>query len=194
MFSIKFSDILPSNEIFSRDSLFLDEAEAPQRGENDDQPCDEDDDDEDDIIILHIDIREPIKRLKKLLEQKIAVNLTKYEFWLQDAQIVRMDIGWKGQEILIVFPLQLEPDKNLVDQCVKGEGLVQINVQVRTASKRINIVDVLKPTDEVLGIERKSNNEFQLTNGEYFYSGSSWWTESDSGKQRAIKSRTVGSV
>lgn len=45
----------------------------------------------------------------------------------------------------------MEPDKNLVDQCVKGEGLVQINVQVRTASKRINIVDVLKPTDDVLG-------------------------------------------
>ncbi|XP_037049031.1 DNA-binding protein Ets97D-like [Bradysia coprophila] len=119
-------DILPNNEIFSRDSLFLDEEDDPE-----DPPGDEDDDDEDDIIILHIDIREPIKRLKKLLEQKIAVNLAKYEFWLQDAQI-------------------LEPDKNLVDQCVKGEGLVQINVQVRTASKRINIVDVLKPTDDVL--------------------------------------------
>ncbi|XP_037033169.1 DNA-binding protein Ets97D-like [Bradysia coprophila] len=119
-------NILPDNEIFSRDSLFLDEEDDPE-----DVPGDEDDDDEDDIIILHIDIREPIKRLKKLLEQKIAINLAKYEFWLQDAQI-------------------LEPDKNLVDQCVKGEGLVQINVQVRTASKRINIVDVLKPTDDVL--------------------------------------------
>lgn len=124
-------DILPNNEIFSRDSLFLDEEDDPPCDEEDDPHGDEDDDDEDDIIILHIDIREPIKRLKKLLEQKIAVNLAKYEFWLQDAQI-------------------LEPDKNLVDQCVKGEGLVQINVQVRTASKRINIVDVLKPTDDVL--------------------------------------------
>lgn len=53
--------------------------------------------------------------------------------------------------IIFLFFRQLEPDKNLVDQCVKGEGLVQINVQVRTASKRINIVDVLKPTDDVLG-------------------------------------------
>ncbi|KAJ6639387.1 DNA-binding protein Ets97D, partial [Pseudolycoriella hygida] len=124
-------DILPNNEIFSRDSLFLGDDDERACNNEDNAPCDDDDEEEDDIIILHIDIREPIKRLKNLLEQKIAVNLTKYEFWLQDAQI-------------------LEPDKNLVDQCVKGEGLVQINVQVRTASKRINIVDVLKPTDDVL--------------------------------------------
>lgn len=82
-------DILPNNGIFSRDSLFLGEEDEPACDEEDDQPCDADDEEEDDIIILHIDIREPIKRLKKLLEQKIAVNLSKYEFWLQDAQIVR---------------------------------------------------------------------------------------------------------
>lgn len=46
--------------------------------------------------------------------------------------------------------MQLEPHKNLVDQCVKGEGLVQINAQVRTHTRRINIVDVLKPTDDAL--------------------------------------------
>lgn len=80
--------ILPNNEIFSRDSLFLDEEDEPTCEEDDDPPCEEDDEEEDDIIILHIDIREPIKRLKKLLEQKIAVNLAKYDFWLQDAQIV----------------------------------------------------------------------------------------------------------
>lgn len=51
--------------------------------------------------------------------------------------------------ILGFFP-QLEPHKNLVDQCVKGEGLVQINAQVRTHTRRINIVDVLKPTDDAL--------------------------------------------
>lgn len=81
-------DILPNNEIFSRDSLFLGEEDDPACDEEDDQPCDADEEEEDDIIILHIDIREPIKRLKKLLEQKIAINLSKYEFWLQDAQIV----------------------------------------------------------------------------------------------------------
>lgn len=46
--------------------------------------------------------------------------------------------------------LQLEPHKNLVDQCVKGEGLVQINVQIQTIRKKINIADVLKPTEAAL--------------------------------------------
>lgn len=63
--------------------------------------------------------------------------------------------------MFVFFSLfQLEPHKNLVDQCVKGEGLVQINAQVRTEIRRINIVDVLKPTDEALAelsAERKNN-------------------------------------
>lgn len=46
---------------------------------------------------------------------------------------------------------QLEPHKNLVDQCVKGEGLVQINVEIKYIIKRINILDVLKPTEDALG-------------------------------------------
>lgn len=63
----------------------------------------------------------------------------------------------------------MEPHKNLVDQCVQGEGLVQINVEIKTEgdSKKINIVDVLKPTDEYLE-DRKLNYAyknffFQLT-------------------------------
>lgn len=48
--------------------------------------------------------------------------------------------------------MQLEPHKNLVDQCVQGEGLVQINVEIKIEgdAKKINILDVLKPTDEFL--------------------------------------------
>lgn len=38
-----------------------------------------------------------------------------------------------------------------MDQCVKGEGLVQINAQIQTIGERINIVDVLKPTEAALG-------------------------------------------
>lgn len=37
-----------------------------------------------------------------------------------------------------------------MDQCVQGEGLVQINVQVKPMSKRINIVDVLKPAEDYI--------------------------------------------
>nr|XP_016996314.2 DNA-binding protein Ets97D [Drosophila takahashii] len=68
---------------------------------------------------------------RSLVEQKIGVCLNYYTFWLQDAQ-------------------ELESHKNLVDQCVKGEGLVQINVQIQTIRKRINIADVLKPTEAAL--------------------------------------------
>ncbi|XP_037956142.1 DNA-binding protein Ets97D-like [Teleopsis dalmanni] len=85
----------------------------------------------DDIIIVHMDIREPLSTLRQLVGQKIGHDLSDYSFMLQDAQ-------------------ELEPHKNLVDQCVKGEGLVQINVQIQTITQRINIVDVLKPTEAAL--------------------------------------------
>lgn len=113
-----FSGIMPNNEIFSQDAL-LDGDDAISK-------CDEDD-----IIYVYMDIRNPIKTLKTLLEEKVNMNLLKYDVYLQNVQL-------------------LEPHKNLVDQCVKGEGLVQINAQVRPNSRRINIVDVVKPTEEVL--------------------------------------------
>ncbi|XP_058461955.1 DNA-binding protein Ets97D [Malaya genurostris] len=91
----------------------------------------DDADEEDDTIVVHMDLRENLSTLRGLVEQRIGVSLKHYEFWLQDTQM-------------------LESHKNLVDQCVQGEGLVQINVQVQTAKRRINIADVLKPTDEVL--------------------------------------------
>lgn len=80
-----FIGILPNNEIFSRDTLFMNDDDD----ENKSSP-DEPNDDDDDVIILHIDIREPIKRLRTLLEQKIGLNLSKFEFWLQDAQMVNV--------------------------------------------------------------------------------------------------------
>lgn len=43
----------------------------------------------------------------------------------------------------------LEAFTTLVDQCVKGEGLVQVNAQILDTTKRINIADVVKPTEEV---------------------------------------------
>lgn len=74
--------ILPNSEIFSRSSaLFMEDDDTS----NSIEPMIDDDED---IIILHIDIREPIRSLRTLLENKLGVNLNKYEFWLQDAQIV----------------------------------------------------------------------------------------------------------
>lgn len=50
----------------------------------------------------------------------------------------------------------MESHKNLVDQCVQGEGLVQVNVQIRTTQRCINIVDVLKPAEDY--VEYEENN------------------------------------
>lgn len=37
-----------------------------------------------------------------------------------------------------------------MDQCVQGEGIVQVNVQVQFLTKKINIVDVLKPAKDYI--------------------------------------------
>ena len=52
---------------------------------------------------------------------------------------------------------------NLVDQCVQGEGLVQIICEVKEEDnlKKINIVDVLKPPE--LPEEPQRYNTFLFT-------------------------------
>lgn len=58
--------------------------------------------------------------------------------------------------LFFYFFAQLESHKNLVDQCVQGEGLVQVNVQIKANQRRINIVDVLKPAEDY--VEVAENN------------------------------------
>lgn len=96
------------------------------------------------VLMQHMDIRQPLSTLKLLLEQRLGVELTDYQFWLQDAQM-------------------LESHKNLVDQCVQGEGMVQINVQIKVDRdiRKINIVDVLKPAEEY--VELPSENFISQT-------------------------------
>lgn len=116
---------------------------------NDSDLDDDDDDEEVDVDGIDdqdaegieneiIDIREPLINLKKKLEIKLAIDLTHYDFYLQDTQ-----------------PLHAE--STLVDQCIQGEGPVQINVQIKEdvndhgkKIRKINIVDVLKPSDDVV--------------------------------------------
>ncbi|KFB36846.1 AGAP004337-PA-like protein [Anopheles sinensis] len=58
---------------------------------------------EDDVIVVHMDLRENLSYLRGLLEHRIGYPLKHYEFWLQGTTM-------------------LESHKNLVDQCVQGEG------------------------------------------------------------------------
>ncbi|XP_074026815.1 DNA-binding protein Ets97D [Leptinotarsa decemlineata] len=95
-------------------------------------------------IQQYMNIQEPLTTLRKLIENRLGVGLQGYIFALQGLQI-------------------LEDDKNLVEQCVQGEGIVQVNVQVQTNLKRINIVDVLKPAEDYVykdeNVQKKSKND-----------------------------------
>ncbi|XP_052063349.1 GA-binding protein alpha chain-like isoform X1 [Mytilus californianus] len=85
------------------------------------------------LIIQHMDIAEPLATLKTLLEMRLQCSLSDHQFYLQDA-------------------IQLDTTKSLVDQCVQGEGMVQINLEIKSqpgVKPKINIVDILKPADEV---------------------------------------------
>ncbi|XP_044577913.1 DNA-binding protein Ets97D-like isoform X1 [Cotesia glomerata] len=97
----------------------------------------EEDTNPENLHMQHMDIRQPLSTLKMLLEQKLNFDLSDFQFWLQDAQV-------------------LESHKNLVDQCVQGEGLVQVNVKINLAQKKINIVDVLKPAEDYVQVEDQS--------------------------------------
>ena len=112
---------------------------------------DDDDDDDDDIddedievdvdgdndfdlkvVSELIDIREPLGSLRRKLDKKMGFSVKSFSFWLQDSQ-------------------KLSDDMTLVDQCVQGEGLVQIKMEV--SEGKINIVDVLKPDDNLMTSE-----------------------------------------
>jgi len=90
-------------------------------------------DDDPSIIIQLMDIREPLNNLRRVLERKHKTDLTDFDFWLQDKEM-------------------LDENMSLVEHTVQGEGLVQINLEIKpdheTGRGRINIVDVLKPVNE----------------------------------------------
>lgn len=69
----------------------------------------EGDPDESGIICVCMDIQLPIETLIVLLQEKTRKDLPGYDVCLQNGQM-------------------LKPFKTLVDQCIKGEGLVQVNV------------------------------------------------------------------
>lgn len=79
-------------------------------------------------------------RLKNLLQHKTIINLKSYQVWLQNQQM-------------------LEPPKTLIEQCFENYYSIQVNTQILHTLQRINIIDVIKPTEEVL-------NELIITSNE----------------------------
>lgn len=85
------------------------------------------------LIIQHMDIAEPLSTLKQLLELRLQCSLAEHQFFLQDS-------------------IPLDTEKSLVDQCVHGDGMVQINLEVKSQpglKPKINILDILKPAEEI---------------------------------------------
>ncbi len=139
------ADLIPGHEYLDVDTneeiVTAEDADVDIEDLEDDDDDDYDDDDDvdvtsadavPDVIDQLIDIREPLVNLKRILEKRFKVDLAEYDFWLQDSQL-------------------LPEETSLVDQCVQGEGTVQINVEIKTAEdglKKINIIDVLKPADD----------------------------------------------
>ena len=83
------------------------------------------------VISQLMDIREPLLKLRSVLEQKLDTDLSQYDFWLQDQQ-------------------QLEETMTLVEQCVQGEGLVQIDVELKVEPnglKKVSSVEVVTSFD-----------------------------------------------
>ncbi|RZF46697.1 hypothetical protein LSTR_LSTR002560 [Laodelphax striatellus] len=101
-------------------------------------------DDDDEVLTQYMDIQEPLSSLKSLLEERLKIDLTDCLYCLQDTQ-------------------PLEGDRNLVEQCVHGEGLVQINYQLKMENGRckINIVDVLKPAEEYVEISPEVSSKIE---------------------------------
>lgn len=86
-----------------------------------------DNSDDPEIIYICANIRSPIRTLKTLLQGKTDTELNDYIVWLNNVQI-------------------LEQTKTLEDLCLPRESIIQVNAQIFGASKRINIVDVVRPT------------------------------------------------
>ena len=69
-------------------------------------------------------------QLKTQLERDTGLDLKGHDIYLQDTQ-------------------RLPEQSTLVDLCSQGEGLVQIDVEIKDEGflRKINIVDVLQPSE-----------------------------------------------
>ncbi|KAF9807438.1 hypothetical protein SFRURICE_005396 [Spodoptera frugiperda] len=89
----------------------------------------------DEVIVQLMDIRTNLSRLRAMLERRLGCDLSDYTFWLQNAKMV-------------------------IEQCIRGEGVVQVNIQIRSAERKINILDVLKPDEELVQLPNQMDDDY----------------------------------
>lgn len=83
-------------------------------------------------VFIRMDIQSTqstIEDLRNLIASKIKKNVAGYTVWLQNYKI-------------------FTSSETLSNQCVKVEGLAQVNAEIHHGSKYINIIDVVTPTEE----------------------------------------------
>lgn len=88
-----------------------------------------------------------------------------FQFYLQDSQVVSsLQISKSKLFLFLSIQFQLEEDQNLTEQCLSSDtGLVQINLQIQYDRKRINIIDVLKPTEDEVARYYNKKQEVEST-------------------------------
>lgn len=57
--------------------------------------------------------------------------------------------------------IQLDDETKLSEQCIQGEGLVQVNLELKSVQNidRINIIDVLKPQVEEMAVDEDHHSK-----------------------------------
>ncbi|CAB0014029.1 unnamed protein product [Nesidiocoris tenuis] len=103
------------------------------------------DEEDDGCYVIRMDISEPLDTIKDILFDQVD-GISDYGFTLQDSE-------------------KLDGKSNLLHYCVEGEGLVQVNVEIKNDAKgrRIDITDVLKPEDDDDDENVQSTDEQQVT-------------------------------
>ncbi|CAK9295548.1 unnamed protein product [Gordionus sp. m RMFG-2023] len=91
----------------------------------------------DKMIIIQFDIATPIGQIRNSIDSiQTKESISNYDILLQDIE-------------------KLDPNLSLLEQNVNGDGLVQINLEIirkKDQTPYINIIDVLKPLDEMLDL------------------------------------------
>lgn len=93
------------------------------------------------VLIVLMDIRNQIALLVESLDATSKHDLSLYEIWLQNAK-------------------KMEPNQSLADDCYTVNGIVQVNVEINNDFKRLNILDIVQPSEEMTRCtEQKNGND-----------------------------------
>lgn len=122
---------------------------TPDQQHLDDQEDEEEDEDENVITVESVHISVTTAQLCHKLQELNIVGIDTFEFYLQDSKLV--------------------PNKSIINQCNLVEGatkqtkLINVKLYIEPEARRVNIVDILKPPDNL----NNTNNQHPQHNSHY---------------------------